>query len=178
MPEETSEPAASVAVSETVETNRHVNVAEITAKRTSGGTEIKVKSAVLEEYFKNQHAEVCRQAGYDDPGRRHTSSTVVPNLKAYRVASARLFVHDWEVRLDQWDSTIFEPPNSGSRALNLSILRAVGLGEGVTRLYSGLSSREGIRLWVDAVKGVIKALYVDYLKPVEFRLTITSEERN
>ena len=84
MPEETSEPAASVAVSETVETNRHVNVAEITAKRTSGGTEIKVKSAVLEEYFKNEHAEVCRQAGYDDPGRRHTSSTVVPNLKAYR----------------------------------------------------------------------------------------------
>jgi hypothetical protein len=159
-----------------VETNQHINVATIETVRTPDGVQVKVASPALEAYFKAMHARIASENGREPDG-YYGQSSGVPG-KAYRVDMDRVHLAGLDCYLGHWERSPFDSNFRSDSVVNLSIFRAVGLGEGYTRTFlTPLVSRQAIQQWVNLATRATKALYVEYLKPVRFRITITSEER-
>jgi hypothetical protein len=178
MPDDAETPAPQREVTTVqVETNRHVNIASISTIRTPTGIDVKIVSPVIEEYFKSQHARISRSSGRA-PERYYASADSVPG-QAYRVEAERIYLGEHDCYFGHWERSPFDANFSRDGVCNLSIFRAVGLGEGYTRsLPNPLVSRQALQTWVNVATKSMKSLYVEFLKPVEFRITITSEERS
>lgn len=59
---------------------------------------------------------------------------------------------------------------------NLSFLRAVGLGQGVTLVMPGVFSLDTITKFLESAKIALKVFYRQYLKPVDVELIISTRE--
>ena len=60
-------------------------------------------------------------------------------------------------------------------SLNFSFLMAQDLKKGVTFKFQNMPmSAEGLKEWAGTMKEVVKALYEDYLKPVDITVSVTA----
>ncbi len=60
--------------------------------------------------------------------------------------------------------------------LNMSWLRLVGIGSGVTFTVGGVYSLKQVQEIAEKIKAVIRSFYMDYLLPVTVHLTMSTEE--
>lgn len=59
---------------------------------------------------------------------------------------------------------------------NLSFLRAKGLGEGISLTFSFVVSTDRLTQWAEKARRAIKTLWLQYLKPVEIEISISTRD--
>lgn len=60
--------------------------------------------------------------------------------------------------------------------INLSMIRLVGIGAGVSFRVKGVYSKEYVKDTTDDLRGALSQFFIDYLKPIERVINITTQE--
>lgn len=124
-------------------------------KRVQKGIEIYFKSPMIEEFFSQQpKASVSSWMGLE--GAWQTPMDQIANCL-----------------LNKWGYTSFW---YDSNSPNLSFIRTVGSGEGIKFMWPTVTSTDNLKKWGEKAKEGLKTLYVQYLKPIELDITLTTRE--
>jgi hypothetical protein len=130
------------------------------AERKTAYLEIWIKSQIIEDFFKSLHGG--KRKGYLESelwGNGYPNDGV--NM-----------VYLEHVELDRWG----ENRLSIDGKLQMSFLRAVGLSEGVVFKVPGMFSKEIIDYYTKNFPEAVRALYINFIKPVNIFVEITTRE--
>lgn len=141
-------------------------VAEFKVNRVENGIKVFMKSEWIESLFKTS------------AGARESSATTNPGWEGRKfyplVTGSGISVRHEYVRIDKAGHSYMYHPEE--QYYNASIVRAVGLKNGVDVVFTGPNSVEEVRKWVEHMKTYVKHLYINYLRPVDIDITITVKE--
>ncbi len=155
--------------SETISETRET-ICDVRVDRSVDGLKVWIKSKIIEDFMREgaieQHGRGSETSGlrsskwtgasrvYDEAGKHHE---MFNDVCAFKIGA-------WGV-----DGALYT-----SGKLNYSCLRAVGITEGITLTMPGICSVEQIREWVRCLKVAVKKYYLNTIKPVSVRITITA----
>lgn len=164
-------------------TKRTVNVLSVSIRQYRTGVEIRLQSDVLEQWFKdNQGAALDRPVCPAGPW--NGADVQGAPLKFYRLSGVSEAVSNGTVALTSGSyyrmAASDYPSLSVARdanTMNLSWLRVVGLKEGVTiKLPDTVHTNALMRRWHVAAQELATEIYRMYMKPIAYKITVTSEE--
>jgi len=134
-------------------------------KRTPNGLSLFLKSAPLENVFK------AIAEGRED----YNQDSRWPEVSGYRLESGHELtrhLHGSNLIFNKWGDRL-----DAGGYYNLSVLRAVGLSQGVRFELPGPYSSSFIKERINQLKSWAKNLYRDFLSPIDLQLTITTKEQ-
>lgn len=132
----------------------------IRVQRCKEGVRIFAKSKKMEEYF----SELQAQSG-TSPG----SASIWPNLQCYRAST---YPEVNYLRLNRWgENSLFY-----NDVPNLSLLRTIGIKDGVEVVLKGVFSLKSITQWIEGAKTGIQEFYRQFLKPINIEFIISTRE--
>lgn len=139
-------------------------------KRHELGLEIFCKSEEIEALMKAQH-----NPGYDSESHYKTRPVSPDTQIGYYMSEEERRCYSTSIRLDNcttdnWHDGI----KVGSSGYNMAFIRTKGLSDGVTVIIRGVFSTTLIRMFVAAAKTFFRALFLEYIKPVEAEVKITT----
>ena len=141
------------------------NILLVRVRRDKKGLKVYLKSSCLEEYFSQLSV-----------GKLNTESPWCGH-KSYRGNDSRLPTNMAQsLREGNWHGGItyvYEGPNT---QYNCSMLRAVGLRDGVNFLWQGLFPATIVTEWLHQLQNIAMHIYVLYLKPKEQSITLSIKE--
>lgn len=141
-------------------------LATLKIKREKGGITLFVKSQTIEEFFNGLSG-----------GLTSTSSSSIwgggmeyYKIQSFTIPNAGEFARNPNIVL--WGThPLIDPANN---VHNFSFLRAKGLSDGVTIQFNGLFVSRDIERFKEDFKTFITRLYVDFIKVVEFEISVSS----
>jgi hypothetical protein len=152
-------------------TKTKVTVLDVAVKTTATGVKITVKSDVLESFFKEHAQRDVRGASF-----------ATNDMRAYRLTDGTLaalrtldgnagWKFDRIEAISQGTGSLF----AGAGVSDLSLLRFVGVGAGVTITLTTPHTKQTLEEWAAAAQRAAQAIYRMHMKPVAFKITVISE---
>lgn len=140
---------------EVVKAEQHLLSAKI--ERDASGLSLTVKSALFEEHFKN----ISRKDKWSWGNHTFYVPATPPVTRTSEVS-------------------LMSEPDHGlyhGDKVNISFLRTVGIGNGVTiKLPGGVYSKERLQKWLELFKDGAKTYYLQVIKPVSMSVEISTRE--
>lgn len=144
---------------------------KMNVRRVAKGVELYLQSDILEDFF----SALSGQAGYKDQPVTSTNAGW-SEKKSYRINQGNLVPSGLRVKptIDKWGNNNLFPDGY----TNLSFLRVVGLQSGVRFTIPIVITTDALKEYINEAKYYVKQLYIQYLKPLDMTVELTTKEVN
>jgi hypothetical protein len=136
--------------------------------RNDQGVEVFFKSQLIEDYFKKNQRSDQRKEVSTNEGWRGLEFYIGNTPFQQSLQRPKCIVHGL-----QGGNELYSRDYEG---YNFSILRAVGLGNGVKILFTSPTSSERIDEWKRNFVEYLRWIYTNYMRPVDVEVSITVRE--
>lgn len=143
--------------SEIVFPKNTTNILELRVKRVPEGIEIFAKSKELENFF-SQTGKDNHDGLWNGQKPYH-----IPNITD---STLRAILSYWGTDELLLNESVDNP--------NMSVLRSIGLGEGITMIIPTIASHTDVEQYAKAIKENVKKLYKNYVKPIDITVQLVS----
>lgn len=157
------------ATEETVTLKKEIpSIGNLRIIRNDQGVEIFFKSPTIEDFFKRNQRPDGRKESSTTPGWQGIEFYIIPS----HIQSS--FSRDMAIINEAVGQSILFNGDYGG--YNFSILRAVGLGNGVKILFTTPTSTERIDEWKRNFVEYLRWIYTNFMRPVDVEISITVRE--
>lgn len=139
--------------------------------RTDQGVEVFLKSALLEKLWAN-----CAHTGASEKYSIKSSVHDTTRAKFYELPEA---IISW-ARATRHNIQSYGDPllcSSSDTRYNYSIVRTVGIAQGVTVLVSGIYPLSALEEWSAGLAAFCKQLFAEFLRPVQVEVALHQEKQ-